>query len=88
MARVRKKSTPEENEQEKIQRKGKRKLASTVDDDDANEEMDEFEVDGFLVGSDEDEEDSDEEDNSKQTQKKKIERDRQKTLFLMTMILS
>ncbi|KAL5078321.1 hypothetical protein RYX36_017305 [Vicia faba] len=81
MARVRKKSTPEEDEQEKIQRKGKRKLASTVDDDD-DEEMDEFEVDGFLVCSDEDEEDSGEGDNSKQSQKKKKKKRSSKNIVL------
>ncbi|XP_050882451.1 transcription elongation factor SPT6 homolog isoform X9 [Lathyrus oleraceus] len=81
MARVRKKSTPEEDEQEKILRKGKRKLASTVDDDD-EEDMDEFEVDGFLVGSDEDKEDSGEEDNPKQTQKKKKRKRSSKNIVL------
>lgn len=33
MARVRKNPQPEDDEQETIRRKGKRKLASTVDDD-------------------------------------------------------
>lgn len=47
----------------------------------ADEEMDEFEVDGFLVGSDEDEEASGEEDNSKQSQKKK----KRKLLYFPTL---
>lgn len=48
---------------------------------DVEEDMDEFEVDGFLVGSDEDKEDSGEEDNPKQTQKKK----KRKLLYFPTL---